>query len=103
MSLLMLIIMLVEEIESFVPSIISSSNLHHDTMLLSQIDGHNNEIDEHNGQSISRRDTFIKDSENNIKIDEYQKYAISYETISRRDMLIKNAILLSSISSITTG
>ena len=82
MSLLMLIIMLVKEIESFVP--------------ISSI-------------SISRRDILIKGSEhnnNNNSIEiyyEHQRYAIKDETISRRDMLIKNAILLSSISSITSG
>lgn len=79
MSLLMLIIMLIKEIESFAPiSSISSSNHHHNIMLMSQIDEDN--------QSICRRDN------------EHQRYDIKHKTINRRDMLIKNAILLSSIT-----
>jgi len=80
MSLLMLIIMLVDKIESFAHiSSISSSNHHHNIMLMSQIDEVN--------QSICRRDN------------EHQRYDIKHKTINRRDMLIKNAILLSSITS----
>ena len=80
MSLLMLIIMIITEIESFAPICpISSSNHHHNIMLMSQINEDN--------QSISRRDN------------KHQRYGMKHETTSRRDMLIKNAILLSSITS----
>jgi len=95
-----IIIMLVDKIESFAPiSSISSSN-HHNIMLMSQIDEHN--------QSISRRDIHMlnKNSEhnnNNIEIYDHQRYDIKHETMSRRDMLIKNVIFLSSISSITSA
>ena len=101
MSLLMLIIMLVDKIESFAHiSPISFSNHHDIIMLMSQIDERN--------QSISRREIHVLNkysdhNNNNIGIYEHQRYDIKHETINRRDMLIKNAILLSSISPITSG
>ena len=69
-------------------------------MLMSQIDERN--------QSISRRDIHMLNKKsdynnNNIEIYEHQRYDIKHETINRRDVLIKNAIFLSSISSITSG
>ena len=100
MSLLMLIIMIITEIESFAPiSPISFSN-HHNIMLMSQIDEDN--------QSISRRDIHMlnknyEHNNNNIEIYDHQRYDIKHETMSRRDMLIKNVIFLSSISSITSA